>query len=88
MVEWMLQLELTREKLGKKMLSIVGGNHYHFVGTVLALIFASGTLGTAFVSAPATVPVGGFLLVAFWAAGIVTILTIVLAPLGLILLQR
>jgi hypothetical protein len=86
MLELMLQLELIREKLRKKMLPTVGGNHYHFIGTVLALIFASGTLGTAFVSTPVTIPASGLSFVVFWAAGILAILTIVLWPLGLILL--
>lgn len=35
MLKWLLQLELTREKLGRKMLSMAEGNHYHFIGTVL-----------------------------------------------------
>ena len=86
MLELMLQLELTKEKLGRRMLSMVGGNHYHFVGTFLALIFAGGTLGTAFTTAAVTIPVGGVSFVAFWVAGILAILTIVLWPLGLMLL--
>jgi len=86
MLEWMLQLELTRGKLGREMLSVVRGNNYHFVGTFLALIFASGTLGTAFVSSAVTLPVGGVSFVALWITGILSLLTIVLWPLGLILL--
>jgi hypothetical protein len=86
MVELMLQLALTREKSGRKMLSMVGGNHYHFIGTFLALIFASGTLGTAFTSSAVTLPASGITFVSFWVAGILAILTIVLWPLGLIFL--
>jgi len=86
MAELVFQLELSREKLGRKMLSMVGGNHYHLVGTVLALIFASGTLGTAFVSSAVTLPTAGVSLVAFWVSGVLAILTIVLWPLGLLLL--
>jgi hypothetical protein len=86
MLELMLQLELIREKLRRKMLSMVGGNHYYFIGTVLALIFAGGALGTAFVSSPVTLPASGFSFVVFWVTGILAILTIVLWPLGLMFL--
>jgi len=86
MPELMLQLELTREKLGRKMLSMLGSNNYHFIGTILALLFASGALGTAFISSPVTLPASGLSFVVFWVAGILAILTIVLWPLGLILL--
>ena len=86
MLELMLRFEFFRESLRKRMLPIVGDNNYHLIGTVLALVFASGTIGTAFVATPVTLPVGGVSFVAFFVAGIVAILTIVLWPLGLLLL--
>jgi hypothetical protein len=86
MLELMVQVELTREELVRKPLSTVGGSHCYLLGSVLALILASGTLTTAFVATPVALPVSGFSLVAFWAAGIIAILTIVLWPLGLLLL--
>jgi len=86
MLDLMLRLEFFRERLGKMMLPIVGDNNYHLLGSVLALIFAGGTLGTAFVATPATLPVGVFSFVAFFIAGLLAILTLVLLPLGLLLL--
>jgi hypothetical protein len=86
MLELMLQLEVTRQRLRKKILPVVGNNDYHLIGTVLALLFASGTLGTAFVAAPVAIPAGGASFVIFLVTGIIAILTIVLLPIGLILL--
>jgi hypothetical protein len=86
MTNVMLRLESFREGLWKRMLPIVGNNDYHLIGTVLALVFASGTLGTAFVATPVTLPAGGASFVVFLVTGVLAILTIVLFPLGLILL--
>jgi len=86
MLELMLQLELIRERIRKKILPMVGSNGYNLIGTVLALIFASGTLGTAFVTSPVSIPAGGASFVIFLVTGIIAILTIVLLPIGLILL--
>jgi hypothetical protein len=85
MLELMLHLEFLRQRLAKGMLPIVGDNSYHLAGSILALVFAGGTLGTAFLGAPATVPIGGLSFVALLASGLVSILTIVLFPVGLLL---
>ena len=82
----MVQLELIRENVRRKILLIVSSNDYHLIGTVLVLVFASGTLGTAFVSAPVSLPAGGASFVIFLVTGVIAILTIVLLPIGLILL--
>jgi hypothetical protein len=79
MLEMMLWLECLRQHLRKKLLPTIGDNSYHFVGTVLALIFATGSLGVA-------LPASGFSFVTFLVTGIIAILTIVLLPIGLILL--
>jgi hypothetical protein len=86
MLEVMIQLELIRGRIRKWMLPNVGSNDYHLVGSILALIFASGTLGSAFVSLPATGPIGGFSVIVVYITGVLAILTIVLWPIGLILL--
>lgn len=87
MLELMSRVEFFGERLRKVVLPILGRNNdYHLIGTVLALIFASGTLGTAFVSTPVTIPAGGLSFMVFLVAGVLSILTIVLLPLGLIFL--
>jgi hypothetical protein len=79
MLELMLRLEIFRQSLRKRILPIVGDNSYHLIGSVLALIFAAGSFGTA-------LPASGFSFVAFLITGVLSILTIVLLPIGLILL--
>jgi hypothetical protein len=86
MLELMLRLEVLRQRVGKGILTMGSSNGYHFIGTILALVFASGTLGTAFVATPVSVPAGGASFVIFYVTGILAILTIVLWPLGLLLL--
>jgi hypothetical protein len=86
MLVLMFRLEFLRDGLKKRMLSIISDNNYHLVGAALALIFASGTLGTAFVATPVTLPIGGLSFVTFLVTGVLAILTIVLWPIGLILL--
>lgn len=85
-MELMVQLELIQERLRKKVLPIRGSNDYHLVGAILALVFGSGALGTVFVAAPVSLPAAGASFVIFAVAGVIAILTIVLLPLGLILL--
>lgn len=85
-MELILQVELVRESLRRKMLRMVSSNGYHFIGAVLALIFAGGTVGTAFVSLPISLPIGGYAYVVFVVTGILSVLTVVLLPLGLVLL--
>ena len=79
MLELMLWLECRRQRLRKSILPFFGDNNYHMVGSVLALIFAAGSLGSA-------LPASGVSFVTFWVAGIIALLTIVLWPIGLILL--
>jgi len=86
MLELMLKWESIRLRLADKIISGVGTNSYHLIGTVLALVFASGTLGTAFVSSPVSLPAGGATFVIFLVSGVIAILTVVLLPIGLILL--
>ena len=86
MLELILQLELYRERMRKKILPVVDSNGYNLIGTVLALIFASGTVGTAFVASPVSIPAGGASFVIFLVSGVIAILTIVLFPIGMILL--
>ena len=79
MLELMLWLECRRQRLRKSILPFFGDNDYHMVGSVLALIFAAGSLGAA-------LPASGFSYVTFLITGVISMLTIVLWPLGLILL--
>ena len=79
MLELMLQLESIRERLRKKILPTVSSNDYHLIGAVLGLIFTAGSLGTA-------LPASGVSFVIFLVTGVIAVLTIVLLPIGLILL--
>lgn len=81
-----VRLELMRQSLREKMLPTVGSNDYHLLSGVLALIFAGGTLATGFATTGATLPLGGFSFVATFITGLLAILTIVLLPVGLLLL--
>ena len=85
MLELMLQLESFRQRLRNKILPRFSCNDYHLVGTVLALIFSSGTLITGFTLAPVSLPGIEFSLVTF-VVGIMAILSIILWPVGLVLL--
>lgn len=86
MLEIMLQLELIRERLRNKILPIVGSNDYHMVSGVLAVIFAGGTTAAGLLPLPVTLPVGGFVIVITLIMGVLAMLTIILLPIGLILL--
>ena len=86
MLELMFRLESLRASLRAKMLPAVNDKNYHLLGSILALIFASGSLATGIVGAPLAIPAGGFSFVAFLVAGLVSILTIVLLPIGFLLL--
>jgi hypothetical protein len=79
MLELMVWLECARQRLRKKMLPVIGDNSYHLIGSVLALMFAAGSLGTA-------IPSAGASYVVFLVTGVLAILTIVLWPIGIILL--
>jgi hypothetical protein len=79
MLEFMMWLECKRQRLRKKMLPVLSDNSYHLIGSVLALLFAAGSLGTA-------IPSAGVSYVAFLVTGVLAILTIVLWPIGLVLL--
>ncbi len=86
MWELMLKLESIRLALREKLLPNIGSNDYHIIGAVIALIMASGTLVTGLIGAPIAVPAGGIALVSFLITGVLGILTIVLLPVGFVLL--
>lgn len=79
MLELMLRLEVFRQRVRRSVLPMGRNNDYHLIGSVLALIFAAGSLGTA-------LPSSGVSYVAFLVTGVLSMLTIVLWPIGLILL--
>ena len=85
MLELMLRLELSREKLRKKILPMASNNNYHIAGAFLALIFSTGTLVTGFTITAVSLPSFDFSLVVF-VAGLLAILSVVLFPVGIILL--
>ena len=86
MLGLMLQLESFRQRLRKRILPMIGSNDYHLVGTVLALILSSGTLITGFTIAPVSLPGIEFSFLTF-VTGIIAILSVILWPVGLVLLQ-
>jgi len=85
MLGLMLQLESFRQRLRKRILPMIGSNDYHLVGTVLALILSSGTLITGFTIAPVSLPGIEFSFLTF-VTGIIAILSVILWPVGLVLL--
>ena len=85
MLGLMLQLESFRQRLRKRILPRFSSNDYHLVSTVLALILSSGTLLTGFTIAPVSLPGIDFSFITF-VAGLLAILSVVLWPVGLVLL--
>jgi hypothetical protein len=85
MLEFILQLEFFRLRLRKRLLPRFSSNDYHLVSTVLALILSSGTLLTGFTIAPVSLPGIDFSFITF-VAGLLAILSVVLWPVGLVLL--
>ncbi len=85
MLELILKLEQIRESLREKLLPKVSSNDYHLISSVIALILSSGTLVTGFTVTTVSAPGFAFSLVVFM-VGILAILSIVLWPIGVILL--
>lgn len=86
MWELTIKLLLLRDSLRRKMLYKIGSNDYQAVAAILALVFAGGTFVTGFAASPITLPVGGYASVVALITGVLSVLTIVLLPLGLVLL--
>lgn len=86
MLQLLILFELAKQKLGHKIVTKDGGDNYYALAGLLALLFSTGTVVTGLVGAPAFLPVGALTAVPTLLMAILAFLTIVLWPLGLVLL--